>query len=140
MGMTALALALTAIVLSTICAAFVGVVLIEAQQFGDGTWAGMPRDSQIKASVLLAAQAVCGLMGLAAMAMGATAFLRRRGRGAGRMAMIVAALGPVVAWGPGASPRASQPEAPRLTGPPPELTLLCRTAPLDQAAPRHRSR
>ena len=37
MGMTALALALTAIVLSTICAAFVGVVLIEAQQFGDGT-------------------------------------------------------------------------------------------------------
>lgn len=99
MGMTALALALTAIVLSTICAAFVGVVLIEAQQFGDGTWAGMPRDSQLKASVLLAAQAVCGLMGLAAMAMGATAFLRRRGRGAGRMAMIVAALGPVVAWG-----------------------------------------
>lgn len=99
MGRTALVLALTALVLSTFCAAFVGVVLIKAQQFSDGTWAGMPRTFQVKASVLLAAQAACGLMGLAAMALGATAFLRRRGRGAARMAMIVAGLGPLVAWG-----------------------------------------
>lgn len=99
MGRTALVLALAALVLSTFCAAFVGVVLIKAQQFSDGTWAGMPRTFQVKASVLLAAQAACGLMGLAAMAVGATAFLRRRGRGAARMAMIVAGLGPLVAWG-----------------------------------------
>ena len=99
MGRTALVLALTALVLSTFCAAFVGVVLIKAQQFSDSTWAGVPRAFQVKTSALLAAQAACGLMGLVAMAVGATAFLRRRGRGAARMAMIVAGLGPLVAWG-----------------------------------------
>ncbi|WP_144794690.1 hypothetical protein [Kocuria palustris] len=98
LGHAALGIALVALVLSTLCAALVGVVLIEAQQLSDGTWTGMSPDARARAWVLLSSQVACGLLGLGGLVLGVIAFLRGQGRGAARSAIVVASLGPLVAW------------------------------------------
>lgn len=94
LGLVALVLSVIAFVGSGVAATVFASVTAAAQLAGDGSWNGMSDQAEFGAILTAASGLLWLLAGLAGLALGIGAIVRKAGRAAGVAAVVVAVLAP----------------------------------------------